>query len=311
MISERLGRLLRTAAIPLAATACNGESIEEGLTVHLAEVHLEARPGAAHLTPTLIPNADNVTGGYDQDGLEKHPIRDVNGTVVALYRAYLVIDGLELAPCPSPPIAAALGTALLNALVPAAHAHAGHGAEPVGGRSLDQPNVIDIVTQEGFVLPLGDMAIAPGSYCGLRVALVRLAGEGYGKPEFAPASPEDPVTSPEVPDLAGRMFALRADYCAQTDAGRCVQRVRVDIDDDGLAEPSPVTLEFAQPLLIDATFREVYVALGVSYGEWMQNIDVTQLAGDPDQRQQLLDNIVGSLYVNGAGLGALPVNVVE
>jgi hypothetical protein len=312
MISEhrRLLRLAAALAGALALSGCNEDnSIESGLTIHLAELHATARAGEEPVEVTTTPGSPLVQGGYDATNLEKHPIRDVNGRVLALYRAYLVLDGLELVPCTD---LATVPRRLLDALFPSAQAHAGHGSEPVGGRALDRPNVIDIVTQEEFVLPLGDAAVAPGRYCGLRVALVRLAGDAYGKPDYAPASTDDPTTAPEIPELAGRMFALRADYCAQTDgSGLCTQRVKVDIDDDGLTEPGTLTLDFARPLALNATQREAYLILGIAHGEWVRDVDVTRLTADGGERQKLLHNVTASLHVYDQGLGALPPNIAQ
>lgn len=292
----------------LAMSGCGGGEnvIESGLTLHLAEAHTEAKPGIEPDTPTITPSSVLIQGGYDQANLEKHPVRDINNRTLSLYRAYIVLDDLELVPCTD---IATLPRLLLDSLIPTAHAHAGHGSEPVGGRSLDKPNVIDIVTQEGFILPLGDMAIAPGRYCGIRVALVRLASEAYGKPEFAAASNDDPTTLPEVPELSGLMFALRADYCDEIDAGQCTRRIKVDIDDNGLTEPLARIIEFDQPLELNTALREAYVAVGIAYGEWVQNVDITQLSSNASELQKLLDNIVTSIHVNSKGLGDLPINV--
>lgn len=306
MTFDRIINRLRIVAFLLVLTACNGDnSIEDGLVAHLAEVHVSGLE--------LANETGVATGGYDHAALEKHPIRDATGPTLWLYRAHLVIDGVELVPCTSLtrlPLTH-LPALLLAGVFPAAHAHAGHGTEPVGGRSLDQPNVIDIVTQEGFILPLGDRAIAPGRYCGVRVALVRLAGEAYGKPEPAQASNDDPTTVPEVPEMSGRMFALRADYCAGFTAGQCTGRIKVDVDDGGLPEPAPVTLSFNQPLEVNSVLREVYVAVGISHGTWVQDIDITLLNTDPDERQKLLDNIVASFHVYDAGFGELPPNIIQ
>lgn len=308
MICKRsLGIALILAGVA-AVSACNeDDSIESGLTVHLAELHASARAGEEPVEVTVTPSSPLIEGGYDQANLEKHPIRDANGRSLALYRAYLVLDNLELVPCTG---LAALPRRLLDAIVPAAHAHAGHGSEPVGGRALDHPNVIDIVTQEEFILPLGDQAIAPGRYCGIRAALVRLASEAYGTPDYAAASNDDPTTAPEVPEMAGRIFAIRADYCAETDgSGLCTRRVKVDVDDGGLPEPAPVMLSFDAPIELSAARREVYIIVGIAHGEWMRDVDVTRLAADAGELRKLLDNIAASIHVYGAGLGALPPNI--
>lgn len=299
------------AIAPLAAlllAGCLGpdeNTIQSGLTMHLGEVHAEAKPGAAPLESSGIPNSAQVQGGYDQT-LEHHVIADANGRLLSLYRAYVGLGGLELVPCPG---IARLSSRLLDMLVPDAAAHAGHGSEPVGGRALDRPNVIDIVTQDEFVLPLGDAATAPGSYCGVRVAVVPVTADAYGKPDAAPASADDPITVPEVPELTDRIFSMRADYCAQVDGlGTCTHRVRVDVDDVGLAAPAVVSLDFGQPLDLHANRREVYAAIGIAYGEWVQDVDVSRLATDTAERQRLLDNIAGSLHVRYTGLGGLPIN---
>jgi len=294
----------------LAVSGCGGEnSIEPGLSVHMAEVHTEGRPGETVVTPTVIPGSGTEQGGYDQVNLEKHPIRDVNGRTLLLYRAYLVLDNVELVPCIG---LADLPRILLDSLIATARAHAGHGSEPVGGRALDKPNVIDIVTQEGFILPLGNKAMAPGRYCGVTVAPVRLAGEAYGKPGFAASSNDSPTTLPEVPEMAGRLFAIRADYCDETNgSGQCTRRVKVDIDDSGLTLPSVRSLQFDQPLDLNATLREVFVAVGIAHGEWARDVDVTRLSSDAGERQKFLNNIAASFHVNSKGLGELPPNLPQ
>lgn len=308
---RRSGYLVMFIAV-LALAGCPGgdeEGVQSGLVLHLAEVHGETEPGGVPLDSTGVQNSAAVQGGYDQTQLEHHDIRDENGRFLSLYRAYLVLDRLELVPCTS---LAQLPRRMIDTLIGTAEAHAGHGAEPVGGRSLDKPNVIDIVTQDGFILPLGDLAVAPGRYCGLRVSLVRLAGDAYGKPAFAAASNDDPITSPEVPDLAGKIFSIKADYCAEVDGvGECTRRVRVDVDDDALNEPAARTLDFDRPLDVNADLREVYIAVGIAYGDWLQDVNITLLTSDIAERQKVLDNIAASLHIHSQGLGELPANIAQ
>lgn len=298
-------------ALALAAllTGCIGDDdnhIAGGLTVHIAEVHTETAPGSPPANANTIPDSASVTGGYDQLNLEQHPVRDTNGRTLSLYRAYVVLDEIELVPCIG---AAPLAHRLLNGLFPAAHAHTGHGSEPVGGRALDKPNVIDIVTQEDFILPLGDAAVAPGSYCWVKASLARLASDAYGKPAPEPASTDNPVTAPEVPDMSGRIFAIRSDYCTAVDGfGACTNRGRIDIDDNGLTAPVARILAFDTPLTLGASRREAHVVVGIAHGEWLQGVDITLLPGNTSELQKLLDNIADSIHINAAGPGALPAN---
>jgi hypothetical protein len=309
MTFKSRGRRLLVGLALLALGACGDEnSIAPGLVVHLGEVHTEGKPGDSISTPDLAPSAALIQGGYDQAGLEKHPLRDAGGRTLSLYRAYVAIDDLRLVPCWR---FSALPAQLLDFLIPAAQAHSGHGSEPVGGRALDKPNVIDIVTREGFHLPLGDLPAAPERYCGIEISVVRLAGDAYGLPRYNPPSADSPTTVPEVPELAGSIFALRADYCALTNAtGECTQRIKVDVDDGGLAAPLARRIAFDQPLELDGDRPEAYVSVGFAYGEWVRNVDVTSLAADPGEVRKLLDNIAASIYVNAVGLGELPPNIL-
>lgn len=312
-------------SVLLTLSGCPGveeNSATSGLVVHFAEVHMEDQQDEAavpiKMRATQTPNftsANLVTaasvaapGGYDHVNLEHHHIHDKNGKSLSIYRAYLVVDDLELIPCTS---VVQLSRKLLNGLIPSAQAHTGHGSEPVGGRALDKPNVIDIVTQDEFILPLGDAAVAPGRYCGMRVSIVRLASEAYGKPTYLSPSSDDPTTMPEVPDLSGKTFALRADYCDTSDGdGVCTHRTKVDIDDVGLTTDISQTVEFDTPLVLSADWREAYVAVGIFYGEWVKDIDVTLLNSDAGERQKLLNNIAASIQVHEKGLGDLPPNII-
>ena len=303
----RVGSLLGALAVLSGCPGNDGNAVDPGLRLHLAEVHAETLPGGIPLEASGVSNSPLVSGGYAQDQIEHHTLQDSNGRLLSLYRAYLVLDDLELIRCPT---LSTIPTKLLDWLIGKAEAHAGHGSAPVGGRALDKPNVIDIISQDEYLLPLGDVALAPGEYCGVKLTLVRIAGEAYGQPMPVIASSDDPTTTPEIPDLAGRMFAMRADYCADLDGnGLCLQRVKVDMDDDGLTGPTSVTIDFPQALVLNATLREAYLAIGIAYGEWLQDVDITQLTNDQTQKQKLFSNVVSSLHIHAAGWGALPANL--
>jgi hypothetical protein len=295
-------------------TACPGTDDNqqtEGLTVHWGETHYSAVENSSQPAP--------ASGGYAQAQLEHHDIRDQNGIQLSVYRAYLVINQLELVPCtsiaqqPYKHFDASFAQTVFSFLKPGLHffipnafAHAGHGIEPVGNRGLDKPNVIDITTQDQFTLALGDAPIAAGRYCDIKVSLVRLSQDAYGKPDPIAASQNDPITTPEIPDMSGRMFSLRADYCATREEDDCLHRERVDIDDTGLSEPLTETIALKSPIEISRTLDEIYIIVGIDYSQWLENIDIKQLSQSHTERQKLAQNIYRSFHVYGQGLGELP-----
>jgi hypothetical protein len=332
MTFKRSAALVGISAGLLALSGCPGleeNEIQEGVSARLAVMHSEepipalgrsiARKDSGNEARSLdrvaaIPPPGDPTnagqtivafsGGYASSSLEHHTVADVSNRPVAIYRAYLVIDDIKLVKCTS---VSQLPQKLLDLFISKAAAHAGHGTPAVGGRSLDKANVIDILAEEYDLLTLGDLPIPLGRYCGVQVSFARASSDSYGKPTAAPAVGDNPVTTPDIPEMTGRMFALRADYCSVDDgSGNCLTRAEVDFDDSGLALPGTATVEFATPLEFNATLRSGHVAFGIAYGEWFDGVDATLLASDSGERQKLLDNISGSFHVYSTGNGELP-----
>ncbi len=320
--------LLVTALVLVGCPGLEDNGSESGVRVRFAEVHVEDKPTVLGKVSgvTVLPVATSKVqdsanslsasavaielGGYAHSSLERHDVTDNSGHVLSMYRMFLVVDQVELVQCVSiAQLPARLLTRLSSIFIPTASAHAGHGAEPVGGRSLGEANVINVVTRDEYYLALGDLAVAPGRYCSARVALGIAQDDAYGKVEAAVASTDNPVTSPEVPDLKGKMFALRADYCSTMDAGVCAGRTRVDIDDVGLTLPAIQTLEFATPLELSDSKRTAFVAIGIAYGAWAHDVNVSLLVSDINERQKFLNNMASSLHVYAKGLGDLSSNV--
>ncbi len=303
--------------------ACPGGGSNEimpGVRVRFAEIHMEAQDSAVHdataasakqtepASPAPEPAAD-FKAGYDHD-FDHHHVSDKNGSGFAMYRIYLVLDQLQLVQCPS--LARGPGL-LLNGLLGVADAHEGGGPEPVGGRALDKPNVIDLLAQDNTTLALGDAAIQPGRYCGARVSLVRLAGDAYGKPAFVADEGDPPA--PGHPDMAGKAFAIKADYCSQHGVptevlpnGPCVELSTVDVDDGGTIIPAFLERSFDHPLVLTSANREGHVRLGIAYGDWVHDVDITKLGSDAAERQKLLDNILESIHLHAVGRGAPPAD---
>jgi len=329
MIFKQLVRATILALTTLLLSACPGEDdnkASEGLKIHIAEVHLAQRlaesallqqsievssTAATNITgndPALLPIGNSGIAGYDRLNLEHHDVTDGVGRLLSLFKAYLVVDEIILEPCAS---FSQIPQYFLNSIFPRAEAHAGHGAEPVGGRSLDLPNVIDIVTIDEYTLALGDLAVAPGDYCGVRVNLSRLSGRAYARPPITIASIDDPVSVPGVPDLNGKFFVIRADYCAIPDGtGGCAQRVRVDVDDGDLALPNFIRIQLSSPVKVSEDIKESFVSIGIAYGEWFNDIDASIISSDTLERQKLLNNIVGSFHIYAKGFGDLPTNIL-
>jgi hypothetical protein len=300
--------LVFLAAFLSACVGTDDNSVSEGLSVNFGESHSEVSTLPSKVYPPItlpasVPVSSN--NGYDHANLEHHEIVDKNGRELSIYRAYVVLDNLELVECSSVVVDT---KKVLGGLINSALAHAGHGSEPVGGRSLDAPNVIDIVTQDDFVLPLGSKAIAPGRYCAMRIGLTRIANVAYGKPAYTPASSDSPVSVPEVPDLSGMLFALRGDYCDAESGGVCVHRTAVDIDDIGSFQPYVREVPLDSPLEISKAIPEVFVVATIHYGEWLHNIDITQLSGNANEIDKLLENVMQSIHISNKGIGELPVN---
>jgi len=327
MIFRRSASSIAILAAVAALAGCPGQddnSAESGIRIRIAEVHVEGKPAvlgkasgtgevplvaaqAREATGSLSARAvASATGGYAHTALENHEFTDNTSRVLSMYRMYLVVDRVELVPCAS---ISQLPLRLLNSLIPTASAHAGHGAEPVGGRSMGKANVIDVVTRDEYYLPLGDLAVAPGRYCGAKVALGSAQDDSYGIPVPAAASADNPTSTPDVPNLVGKMFAMRADYCSTFDAGVCVGRTKVDIDDAGLLLPAVQTIDFATPLEVGGTKRNAFVAIGIAYGTWAHDVNVALLASDMNERQKFVNNMASSLHIYAKGLGDLPSNV--
>jgi hypothetical protein len=286
----------------LGISGCPGLAENErstGLVVHLAETHQDLSGHGAG------SNTGAATGGYAYDQLEYHTLRDTQGTRLSMYRAYLILDNITLMPCSS--LSYFFEKAFAQ-LISTAHAHGGHGTAPVSGRALDQPNVIDIITREEYILPLGDLAIAPGRYCGATVTLTPLNTAGYGVPTPAAASQDDPITQPEVPNLLGKRWAISADYCVSEVDGICQQRAKIDIDNTALTAPDTYQIHLTEPLIIHADLPESYLAIGINYGNWLDGVDVTLLNVSIAERQKLQDNIRQSFFIYDQGLGELPPN---
>ncbi|MGH8530496.1 MAG: hypothetical protein ACRETN_11770 [Nevskiales bacterium] len=308
-------------------SACPGgsgdSSIEPGISVRFAEVHMESKDGEGHhakqttaASASTAPEDDfkhggSHGGGYNHDGLEHRHASDTNGKGLSLYRIYLVLNQLQLVQCAS---VARVPGLLLDRLLGVAYAHGGNAPGPVGGRALDQPNVIDLMALDDQTLVLGDAALAPGRYCGVRVSLVRLAGGAYGKPEFVADEGDPPV--PGHPDMAGKAFAIKADYCSQRGLptetvpnGPCIERATADVIDDGSAViPAFVEMSFDHPLVLSSDNRKGHMRLGIAYGGWVHDVDITKLGSDPAERQKVLNNILASVHVDAAGLGPLPAD---
>ena len=309
IFNHRHINLLLTSILLTGCPLTEDNSISDGLVVHIAETHAQAKPGITPTPLTHINNASNYSGGYQQSTNEHHNIADATGRVVALYRAYLVLDDIKFVPCTS---LTTLSKKIFSNIIGNAYAHTGHGSDPVAGRALNQPNVINIVTRDEYILPLGDKPIAPGRYCGIRVALVRLASQAYGKPLGVAATNDDPVSTAEVPEMAGQIFEIRADYCAEfNNSNQCIRREKLDINDSGYLNSISRTVDFEQPLEINADRREAYIVIGIAYAEWLQNIDVTLLPDNANELQKLLNNIAESLHIYDRGQGVLPPSVSQ
>lgn len=194
------------------------------------------------------------------------------GELIELETGLVNIFPLALERCPGAS-ARSLMFAALDAVLPTAHAHGGGLEAP--------PGVFDAVGKaDGVEQDLGSLGAAEGAYCGLKIALLPVVGEGELSGKSAAVGPCFYADSAGLPAV---LAAATPHECwASTVAGASVEH----------------SLGFASPLVVQGANSDYHVHLSVAYNQWFDGLDMDALhAGDAAQLAQLTQNMLKSLSV--------------
>lgn len=269
-----LHRVVGTAllcALPFGLAACGSDSgrIEEGLTARFKAQPL-GTPGAA-------------IAKHGSPGAELLRFRRNDGMLIELELGAIALVPVALEPC-------ATAAAWLDRLSPlgSAHAHAGHGG-------VEAPEgVLNLADPEAAGFSLGQLAVTPGEYCGVRFRIepalaAKHAGHGG-----------------QGPSAAGGV-QISACYYEQT-------RTMTDAEVAAVGEDDPhdcfevkaesVAREFvkplAQPLVLDAARREAEITVTVRHETWFDELTLSPgLGNNATAVQALLANLERSIDVLG------------
>jgi hypothetical protein len=197
------------------------------------------------------------------------------GRRIDLENGFISLSVVRLTRCSA--TVAGLGWGILHALLPAAMAHGNHVEAPSG--------VIDVVAADGTPFDLGSLPIEPGTYCGVELELTRLpAGTPNTQPDaiayVAPCDYPDSATLPFVPGLPVQPDEFRHE---------CYQ---ISVPGNGAL----IRLALPEPLALNSMRRSATMTIQIEYDTWFDGVDIPALAqGDTAARQQLLNNMVGSM----------------
>jgi hypothetical protein len=197
--------------------------------------------------------------------------RRAQGELIELETGLVNIYPLGLEPCATASARSRVIGAL-GALLPAAQAHGSHFIEAPPG-VFDAVRVADGVEQD-----LGSLSPAGGSYCGLRVALVPVVGEG---------------------ELSGKTFAVGPCYYGQS-AGLPTQLAALTPHECWASLAAEASLErvvdLGQPLDLGGGKGGQKIVLTVDYSTWFDGLDMEALqAGEAAAVAALTANVLASV----------------
>lgn len=153
-------------------SACGSNEVVEGQHTEVSLTNLKSK------------TATTDTG----EGTTKQFVRAADGKQFQLETGLINVLPLELIPCTS--------ARALPSLISSAYAHGADEASPGG--------VLDVSQADGTVQALGELPIAPGSYCSVRVALAPVVGA--------------PVTAGAI-DMNGSSLYVNACYYYKSGTG--------------------------------------------------------------------------------------------
>lgn len=248
---------LGIAALSLAfLAACNG-SRDEG-------IHAAVTAQAVGNTASQLPEAKSF--------------RRNDGVRIDLELGLLNLAPVELLPCGSSVALQLRG--VFAAFNPLSSAHAHGGAEGAAA------GVIDVIEPDRTTFDLGEVAAAPGDYCGIVVELQP------GQPAKHGDALDTSMTGASV-NVAPCYYAGTANL-SDADAAAATDHACIQAKYSGAVRT--VTLRFANPVTLDAAHRHVDVSVAARYDEWFDNLDLNKLATDAAEQAKLADNVAASLY---------------
>lgn len=249
---------LSAAAAAVIATACSSGSSSDGLKLTISA---SAGPTASFVHPDELNTAadEHIRIFRRADGMR---IDMSTGLVNLVPEALIACDTqatLSLHP-------------LLQALNPvsSAQAHGGHVDGPAG--STD-------VVPNGISVDLGSLAVRPGSYCQLELAI-----------EPGSAAPLSGIG-------AYTELCYYPDSIGLSDADAAEDGAHSCIEVAAITEHQHIVLELPVPITLDATTRNHAITVVSRFEEWFDGVDMRQLATSSEAQAQWASNIAQALTV--------------
>lgn len=239
---------------------CGSEAeVSAGLEVELKATNTRLRP-----VPVGLPSAEEASTKIFRTNEDQR---------IELQAGYLNLLPLELLrDCGS------LAARRWPSLIGSAQAHGAAGDASGAG-------LIDVVEPDGSEFDLGALAPAPGTYCGIRVALAPLVVDSASG-DFPPQPGSLLSAYPcYYPDSAGVPEPLAAGT-----PHSCIQVVVP-------ARPAETLLRFAEPVQVRPGDAPVHLTLGVRYDTWFDGLDMAALPGSAEEQAKLLENLWASLHL--------------
>lgn len=256
----------------LALSACGSGDSRDGI---------EAEVLAVHHTHAADATAKHSTSHYKT-------FRREDGMRIDLQRGLLSISPVALEPCAAD--VAALGNALVDFLLPAAHAHGG---------KVHAGGLVDVIEPDlSTVVDLGALPAQPGDYCGLVV-------------ELLPAPAGTQIENHEAAlDIGGQSVSVAPCYYPNTVGVAELPAERTD-DNAALFEhqciqaayagaPLRRTKAFGEPIRLDGTHRHLEVTLAAVYDRWFEDIAMERLADDAEEQARFAQQVLETLVIHAA-----------
>jgi len=233
-------------------TGCGGGgssgTIQEGITVSFS---------ATPLSTTQKMLTGNKT------------FKTTEGVQITLKKAYLVMWSVKLeTDCSSSNFAQ-----WFDWIIPQAFAHAQETPTQLG-----VPNVIDLLSEDGNFLKLGDIYPPPATYCGATVELMK--------------ADEDTQYLPKEPSMLNKVLYIEGDYIpiGKSEA--------IPFVIDLVKTPRPRNLKLPSFLLLSSSNRSAQINFQINYDRWFDGVDFNTLSQE-SQKDFLLNNVTSSLKYGG------------